>query len=315
MKIQKSFAEAEDLEKINRFSRKELTADELYVFTLTLCDNDIDRDFEKFSLSALNELKELFTGKTGIFDHSMKSADQKARIFETTVEKVQGEVTRTGEQLYRLKAKAYMLKNDENRALIEEIDAGIKKEVSVSCSMGSSVCSICGKNRRAERCGHISGKSYGGKLCFSTLENALDAYEFSFVAVPAQRKAGVTKAFKISEESDMNEIIKTIKSCEGSVELSKSQADSLASYIDNLEEEAQLGEEYKKELSSQVIKLFALHFPQMDSKLFSSVVSVMTVKELLGFKKGFEKTGEAAEPQLAPNGEKPNKKDYSQFKI
>ena len=74
-----------DIEKINLFSRKKLTENDVYIFTVKLCNNDIDRDYEKFSLSALRALAPMFIGKTGIFDHSMKSADQKARIFETWV--------------------------------------------------------------------------------------------------------------------------------------------------------------------------------------------------------------------------------------
>ena len=36
---------------------------------------------------------------------------------------------------------------------------------------------------------------YKGKLCYGLLKEPTDAYEFSFVAVPAQRGAGVTKSF------------------------------------------------------------------------------------------------------------------------
>ncbi len=32
------------LEKLNQFTRRELSADEVYIFPVTLCDNDIDRD-------------------------------------------------------------------------------------------------------------------------------------------------------------------------------------------------------------------------------------------------------------------------------
>ena len=46
-----------------------------------------------------------------------------------------------------LKAKAYMLKNEENKGFIDELDAGIKKEVSVSCSSKKATCSICGKDK------------------------------------------------------------------------------------------------------------------------------------------------------------------------
>ena len=35
---------AEDLEKINRFTVKALSADEVYSFNVILCDNDVDRD-------------------------------------------------------------------------------------------------------------------------------------------------------------------------------------------------------------------------------------------------------------------------------
>ena len=50
----------EELSLINGYSRKELTEEDVYIFTLTLCDNEIDRDFEKFSLASLEKLKELF---------------------------------------------------------------------------------------------------------------------------------------------------------------------------------------------------------------------------------------------------------------
>ena len=32
------------LDKINKFTRRELTEDELYTFSVILCDNEIDRD-------------------------------------------------------------------------------------------------------------------------------------------------------------------------------------------------------------------------------------------------------------------------------
>lgn len=184
-----------DLEKINQFTRSDFGADELYIFSVILCNNDIDRDYERFSLNALKSLKELFVGKTGIFDHSMKAENQKARIFETELEEVYDKKTADGMKFYQLRAKAYMVRNDENKSLITEIEAGIKKEVSISCSAKSSTCSICGNDKRHSLCEHINGKAYDGKTAFSVLDDISDAYEFSFVAVPAQREAGVTKHF------------------------------------------------------------------------------------------------------------------------
>ena len=51
-------------------------------------------------------------------------------------------------------------------------------------------------------------------------------YEFSFVAVPAQREAGVTKAFEITKESNMEDIINTLKGMSEETSVSKSQIDS-----------------------------------------------------------------------------------------
>ena len=313
--IQKSAPNDEDMKKIGQFSRREMSADEVYIFNVDLCNNDIDRDFEKFSVATLNQLAEYFVGKTGIFDHSMKAENQKARVFDAWVERVDGKKTADGDDFYTLKARAYMLKNNENRELIAEIDAGIKKEVSVSCSVEKAVCSICDTDNRYGRCEHIPGKSYGGQLCFNILSGARDAYEFSFVAVPAQREAGVTKSFENAKEKNMQDIIKSIASGDG-VTLTKSEASRLNTYIEGLKDEATLGEEYKKSLSKEVVDLFKSAFPDMDSKLFSSVTAVMTAKELIGFRDGMKKSEAKTKikPQLAQAVES-KANDFSQFRI
>lgn len=313
--IRKSVATNEDLAKIQQFSRRELLPEEIYVFNVDLCNNDVDRDFEKFSVETLKQMAELFVGKTGIFDHSMKSADQTARIFDAFVEKVNGKKTADGEDFYSLKAKAYMLNNEENKSLIDSIEAGIKKEVSVSCSVDKAYCSICHTDRKRAACEHKKGKMYGDRLCFNILTDATDAYEFSFVAVPAQREAGVTKSFSIKEEAEMQDIVKMISQGD-EITLSKSQTNELYSYIEGLKQEAELGEAYKKKLIKQVVDLFKSAFPKMDEALFVSVASVMTSKELLGFCDGMKKSLNESKikPQLAVKAET-KMNDYSDFKI
>ena len=136
----------QELELINNYTVKPLSADEVYTFGIVLCDNEIDRDFERFDIPALERLAELFVGKTGIFDHSMSGRDQTARIFSCFVETDESKVTSAGEKYTKLCARAYMPRSEKNAALIGEIDAGIKKETSVGCSVGRSVCSVCGKD-------------------------------------------------------------------------------------------------------------------------------------------------------------------------
>lgn len=183
------------LEKLNNFTRRELSQDEVYIFDVILCDNDIDRDNEAFSDNALDTMQKLFIGKTGIFDHNAKGSNQTSRIFDTQVILDDVKTTKFGKPYKCLKANAYMVRTSSNQDLIKEIDGGIKKEVSVSCSANSHKCSICGVDRYEKSCNHIQGKYYGGKLCYTILDDISDAYEWSFVAVPAQVNAGVTKRF------------------------------------------------------------------------------------------------------------------------
>ena len=174
-------ATAAQMEAINGQAKAELSAEQVYVFSLRLCDDQVDRDFERFDTAALPVLAKLFLGKTGIVDHRWSSDCQVARIFaaETVLE----------DGVSYIKAWAYIRRGGANEEIIADIEAGIKKEVSVGCAMGRSVCSVCGGEYGD--CGHRKGQYYDGQLCCAILKEPMDAYEFSFVAVPAQREAGV----------------------------------------------------------------------------------------------------------------------------
>ena len=185
----------DELLLINDLTTRDFSADELFTFTVTLCDNDVDRDYEAFSVKALNQLAELFVGKTGIFDHSASAENQSARIYKTWVQTSSAKTTKTGETYVELKAKAYMVRSASNKDLILDIEGGIKKEVSVGCMATAKTCGICGTDLKKKRCVHTMGKSYGGRLAYAILDNIGDAYEWSFVAVPAQTGAGVTKKY------------------------------------------------------------------------------------------------------------------------
>ena len=132
----------EELDQVNRFSKAELTADQVYTFSVRLCDNEVDRDFERFGTEDLDRLGELFLGKSGIFDHQWSAKGQTARIYRTEAVREPGTVTAAGDEYRWLKGWAYLMRTEKNQELITEIEGGIKKEVSVGCSMGRSVCSV-----------------------------------------------------------------------------------------------------------------------------------------------------------------------------
>ena len=42
----------EELSLINKLSRRKLKPEEVFVFSVVLCDNEVDRDNERFSIEA-----------------------------------------------------------------------------------------------------------------------------------------------------------------------------------------------------------------------------------------------------------------------
>lgn len=250
----------EEMKLIGKFARKELKQEEIYTFSVILCDNEIDRDNEKFTVSALKTLAELFVGKTGIFDHNMSSKDQNARVYATQVVTDETRKTSDGEPYTYIKAKAYMVRTEKNKDLITEIDAGIKKETSVGCSVRKISCSICGKDIKAEGCEHRKGKTYGGKLCCYLLEEPTDAYEWSFVAVPAQKNAGVIKSFN-------------------------------PGYVAK-DEAVEWAAQYRNELKAALIKDASSVVPEMKSAVLEEICGELSLAKLKEMRDAFRKSAE-----------------------
>lgn len=57
-------------EALGQFTKKPLSKEEVYLFSVRLCDNQVDRDDEFFGRAALEQLAPLFVGKSGNFDHA-----------------------------------------------------------------------------------------------------------------------------------------------------------------------------------------------------------------------------------------------------
>jgi len=252
---------AVQLGAINALAKAELAEDQVYVFSLRLCDDQVDRDFERFDTAALPGLAKLFMGKTGIVDHKWSSENQVARIFAAEV------VMEAGTSF--IKAWAYIRRGGANDEIIADIEAGIKKEVSVGCAMGRSVCSVCGSEYGS--CGHQKGQYYDGQLCCAILKEPMDAYEFSFVAVPAQVNAGVLKGM------GRNRNLKELADEFGA------QGEYRALY-----QEAQLGRQYRRELEDSVVRLCLALELGAEAAVYRNVAKAAAAEDLMQLKAALE---------------------------
>lgn len=221
-----------DLEKINYFSRRAYGANEVCVFNIVLCNNEIDKDYEQFTVETLETLSRLYLGKSGILDNSPTGKNQVARIYDCVVKKIEGKLNSVGEDFYKLIAKAFIPINENSQSLINKIKNGIITEVSVGCSVGEQVCSICGKN--INTCSHLIGHYYYSycmncnKLCYGKLIKPYEVYEWSFVAEPTKQTA--------TEETDCINIfnIPDLASLNTSIDVFENQHNSEPYLIMNL---------------------------------------------------------------------------------
>ena len=266
----------QQLETINRLTKSPLSAEQVYVFSLRLCDDQPDRDYERFDREALPGLAELFVGKTGIMDHKWAAGGQVARIFAA-------QAVTEGEVSY-IKAWAYIRRSPETQSLIGDIEAGIKKEVSVGCAMGGAVCSVCGEEYGT--CGHVKGQTYGDKTCYAVLTDPKDAYEFSFVAVPAQRKAGVLKAKNGGRNLSLKALVE------------QEAGPAAAAEFYRLSKQAELGKRFQKELREKTVGLCLALDLGIQEEILTSVAEKLSTEELEGLSKALEKREEALYPVL-----------------
>ena len=75
----------DDMALINAQAKTPLAPEQIYTFAVRLCDNQVDRDFERFPRKSLERLAKLFVGKSGIFDHCWTALGQTARLYKVEV--------------------------------------------------------------------------------------------------------------------------------------------------------------------------------------------------------------------------------------
>lgn len=186
-----------ELALINRQSLRPLKAEEVFTFRLAACNNQVDRDHERFTDAALDGLAPLFVGRPVLMDHRWSAGKQTARVYAASVEP-------TG-NARQLVLRCYIPRITETAGTIAAIETGILRECSVGCVVERAVCSICGADQMQTCCTHLPGREYDGRTCIMELDGAKDAYEVSLVAVPSQPEAGIIKSKRYGGRDGLQE--------------------------------------------------------------------------------------------------------------
>lgn len=168
----------DDLQLINAYTRNVADENDVCLVSVMLCDNDIDRDGERFTTEALYDLKELLVGKMEMMDYK-RHRNERARIISCEVVKSDKQKTALGDDYAGLVVKIYIPYCRNNDDIIVAILNGDIKDVNIHCTVEKYECSVCGKAYSV--CPHKKGEVYDSKLCCCELTNPYKAYDWSFV--------------------------------------------------------------------------------------------------------------------------------------
>lgn len=173
-----------DLERINKYTRKDLTKDDIYAFEVILCNNQIDKDFEMISTDCLYDLRKISIGSTGIL-----TENKTAKIFDSYC---RAAFDNDGKAIVNLKAKAYIPKTCIEETELKNILTNQK--IGIGFAVKNKICSICRNN--FDFCGHHKGQKYDNRLCYAILYSPTDFYEWAVVSKSNDEKS---KTHEVSE--------------------------------------------------------------------------------------------------------------------
>jgi hypothetical protein len=181
---------------INRYALEPLTAEQVYVRRMRLCNDQPDRSYERFPEAYLKRFAATLPGKSFLGQHDRRSFAL-GRFFEATVEKEDG-ITYLVPSFYMVRLAA----NEEARG---QIDGGVWSHVSIGARVDKRLCDLCGKDYDLSQwdgegnflgCKHLKGREYNGKVCTITYGGDLqkvEALEGSIVWLGAQYGAEMAK--------------------------------------------------------------------------------------------------------------------------
>jgi len=213
----------ENLALVNKYAKKELKREDIYIRSMWICNDMIDSYFSRFNHEALSTISEKFPGAPVLVGHQ-KATLPIGRFFKAAL--VAREDGHEWVRSWFYYPKGMNLGDGMTSEDIEKgIDAGLYMECSISWAFKKAICSICAKDIR--ECPHIPGKEYAidgdpskMKLCWYETAEITDVLEGSFVfkggqhgtsidgerAKHIQEKNKITRKFTASKEDIVNKM-------------------------------------------------------------------------------------------------------------
>lgn len=250
----------EVMEQINRHAGEAIPADEVFVRTAHLANDQYDRSFERFPVEYLQRFAETMPGKSLLAGHDRNEVPLGIWL--------KGDVYEAPDGVRHLRLPFYM---DRKTPEARKVRLGIAKQVSIQFRAAGRTCDLCGADYDgANGCenGHRKGQAYDGKLCRVTYSGDLsrvEGMEGSLVWLACQYGAQVTAA---KQADPWGGYVLSVSKSEGSnmpdelIEL-RAKVAELEDTNKALSPLAEDGKAYRKFLIEEIAtKVSALHVDQ-----------------------------------------------------
>lgn len=187
----------QEFEHIRPLVSADTTADQLYIFSIKMCNSEIDSDADKLTPTFLQQFADFVTASTIplIKDHNWVAENQVGRVYRAEV--LSEGLDSQGEAYTYVLGYAYVAANSE---IVNRLKLGLLSEVSVGFDGKGYTCSVCGAGVLSHDCkcpnGHTFGSTIEGVTVYRNVGECTSALECSFVPVPAQDGAEVQSKSK-----------------------------------------------------------------------------------------------------------------------
>lgn len=170
-----------EMAAINRLSLKPLARDDVAIFSMDLCNNQVDRHCTRFAPRALREITGMIVGKPVMENHDLpnmfnRGSQPRGTFFQS---RLHADASKTS-----VRADFYMLRTEENADFIKNIEGGVYRGTSIGFIPGEIGCSVCESDLR--QCAHMPGEDYNGHRCHGVIHDVQDVLEGSLVPIGSQ---------------------------------------------------------------------------------------------------------------------------------
>lgn len=166
---------SDSLARISQMTLRPVTAEDVAVYTISVCNDRPDHFNTQFRRKALDSVARLIIGKGLFRNHQLWESGDLAigRCFDARVVNDAGITT--------VEADTYIPRCSELDGIIARMDLQVIHEVSLQWWSYPVECSICGRSPYDVDCSHAMGKDYDGKLAVGEIPDVHDVVEYSLV--------------------------------------------------------------------------------------------------------------------------------------